>query len=158
MYKNALSAGCINGINGLTIGSAACSEAGVSYSNTNSDLSADSGYHSRLCVDLNHDLDSENCSCSFYETHNIRPLSYRKSTVSTSSNGSNSISISNTSSQNSSTTIPKSHFETILKSILNDYVRVKAENENLRKELEIKNKSISLLKSTMDECKVKFDL
>ena len=37
--------------------------------NGNSDLSADFGYHSRLCVDLNHDIDGEHCSCSVYEVN-----------------------------------------------------------------------------------------
>jgi hypothetical protein len=39
-------------------------------SNTNSDLSTDFGYHSRLCVDINHDLDAENCSCSLFDNNN----------------------------------------------------------------------------------------
>jgi hypothetical protein len=35
------------------------------HSHTNSEISAaDSGYHSRLCVDINHDNDTESCNCS----------------------------------------------------------------------------------------------
>lgn len=37
------------------------------------------------------------------------------------------------------TSISKNQFESILKTILNDYMRIKNENEMLRKQLEIKN-------------------
>ena len=57
--------------------------------------------------------------------------------------------------QASHASIPKAHFESILKFILDDYMRLKNENEMLRTQLNKKDKSIDTLKSTMEECKVK---
>ena len=174
VYKNAISAGCINGLmngsakidgsatSGATISSS--SDSGCSVVNSNiiisSDLSADSGYHSRLCVDQNHD--TENCSCTVFDSNlnKIKQLSLanRKAngkSNSKSSNGTSASSCSNSTSSSSGTTsIPKTHFESILKYILNDYVRLKSENESLKRELEAKNGSLGVLKSTMEECKV----
>ena len=50
-----------------------------------------------------------------------------------------------------STTISRTQFEGILKSILKDYVRIKNENEQLRRELDSKNESIHLLKAAKQE-------
>ena len=176
VYKNAISAGCINGLmngstkidgsatSGATISSS--SDSGCSVVNPNiisSDLSADSGYHSRLCVDQNHD--TENCSCTVFDNNlnKIKQLSLANRTAngksnSKSSNGTSASSCSNsstaTSSSSGTTSIPKTHFESILKYILNDYVRLKSENENLKRELETKNGSLDVFKSTMEECKV----
>lgn len=147
------------------------SSGGVTH--TNSDLSADSGYHSRLCVDLNHDIDGENCSCTFFENNNpnskfnkLKMLKNNSNLNRQTNNGacSNKSSFSSTTSSSSSTTstcgssttgsntpstqttmtnlngasMPRAHFESILKYILNDYVRLKNENDTLRKELDEK--------------------
>lgn len=53
--------------------------------------------------------------------------------------------------------INKNHLENILRFILSDYMKLKTENQSLLKELEIKNKSIDLLRATMDECKDQLD-
>ncbi len=144
------------------------SSGGVTH--TNSDLSADSGYHSRLCVDLNHDIDGENCSCTFFENNNpnskfnkLKMLKNNSNLNRQTNNGcSNKSSFSSTTSSSSTTStcgssiaecntpatttmnnqnppsIPRAHFESILKYILNDYVRLKNENDTLRKELDEK--------------------
>jgi len=53
--------------------------------------------------------------------------------------------------------INKNQLENILRFILSDYMKLKTENQSLLKELEIKNKSIDLLRATMDECKDQLD-
>ena len=53
-----------------TSSNASDTAAGGARSNANSDLSTDFGYHSRLCVDLNHDLDDDNCSCALFDNNN----------------------------------------------------------------------------------------
>lgn len=148
VYKNAISSGCIHSLLSNNIQSNA-SEAGTTNSQTNSDLSADSGYQSRLCVDQNHDIDGENCSCAFFENNKI--LNRKASNASSPDTNSTS---SSSSSSNTTTQISREQFESILKVILGDYMRIKKENGDLKKEIDNKNKSIDLLKKAMDEYKV----
>lgn len=115
-------------------------------SNANSDVSADFGYHSRLCVDLNHDIDGENCSCSCEGNNQSSNTSTggKKGSKAGSSNGANN---NNKDSRRLTTSITKGQFEGILKTILNDYVRIKNENEVLRKVLEARGGSpVDILK------------
>jgi len=111
----------------------------------NSDLSTDFGYHSRLCVDLNHDIDGENCSCSMFDANhsvsnkgkskNIKNLNGRKN--------------SNAPEENKSMSLTKGQFESMLRTILSDYMRIKSENEQLRREIEISNSSLAKIKSSL---------
>lgn len=89
-------------------------------------LSAESG----LCSDLNQDIIDIGSNCS---SSSLEQLNEYKQTNATKMN--------------------KSQMENILRFVLNDYVRLRSENETLHKELEMKNKSIDLLRNTMDECK-----
>jgi hypothetical protein len=191
VYKNAMSAGCINGldaiggynINSLIIGEQQAkmingvgttlstnsngSDGAVSHSHTNSDLSADSGYQSRLCVDLSHDIDGENCSCSFYENNQIiNSLSNSKNRMHIHTHNGLAGLTKKQQQQLHNTQLPMpplstlptrialAHFESIIKNVYNDYLRLKTENENLKKELDDKNKSIDLLKASMNEIRV----
>lgn len=143
------------------------SEACISHSNTNSELSADSGYQSRLCVDLNHDLDGDNCSCVFFENNSdfgklkqLNGMISRKSSSLSKNDeahakavAANAMSNPPTNSSNT-TSISRVQFENILKIILNDYMRLKSDNDGLKKELDNKNKTIDVLKKAIDEFKV----
>ena len=95
-------------------------------------FSTDSG----LCVDLNHDVVDGSSNCSSMSLENLNNEYYKQSTAK----------------------INKTQFEAILRFILNDYMRLKKENESLNKELEMKNKSINILRTTMDECKDQLDV
>jgi len=95
-------------------------------------FSADSGF----CVDLNHDVVDGSSNCSSMSLEHLN----------------------NEYSKQSTAKINKSQLESILRFILNDYMRLKNENEVLNKELEIKNKSIDILRNTMDECKDQLDM
>jgi hypothetical protein len=118
-----------------------------SSSHTNSEESGESGYHSRLCMDFNHDADaSESCSCS--------GASYTEN-----SSHNEMVKIKNllqTPNSNGTTSISKTHFESILKYILTDYVRIKNENENLKREVDGKNETIEQLRKALDDRKVNF--
>ena len=119
------------------------SDAGVSHqSNGNSEESGDSGYQSRLCMDFNHDVDNaETCSCTFESGKSMKQLS-------------DLIHLKRLFANDATPSISKTHFESIIKSILTDYVRVKNENEDLKKNMASKEKTIDYLKKTVDECKV----
>jgi hypothetical protein len=123
---------------------------------TNTDLSADSGYHSRLCVDQNHDTDPENCSCTFIFESGTANKNFNDQRLSENCEALDQDTLlEDVNQQNTSqASMPKAHFESILKFILDDYMRLKNENENLRTQLSKKDKSIDTLKSTMEECKV----
>ena len=101
-------------------------------SNATSDTSADFGYHSRLCVDLNPDLDGENCSCSLEGNANSQAASSAGGKKGAKACGGG---------RRSATSITRGQFEGILKTILGDYVRIKNENEVLRRELEARGGS-----------------
>lgn len=107
----------------------------VPHSHTNSDISADSGYQSRLCVDSNHDTDGESCFCSC-ENH---------------SSGKNG------ECQASQANLAKEQFENFLKCFLTDYIRLKDENCALRSDLESKSKQIEQLQKTIESNKVLYD-
>jgi hypothetical protein len=173
VYKSAVSAGCIHHHHG---GHDKKSESRSSNESvkmkkhhhhhhqngdgvTNTDLSADSGYHSRLCVDQNHDVDPENCSCTFIfeNTSASKSFNHKRPNEKCEVLDQDTLieDIHRRHQQASHASIPKAHFESILKFILDDYMRLKNENEMLRTQLNKKDKSIDTLKSTMEECKVK---
>ncbi len=97
----------------------ACSTNSDSISHTNTDLSGDSGYQSRLCVDLNQEYENETYSCAC----DVNKIYQEKSKT---------ISL-------------KDQVESMLKCLLNDYLRVKDENESLRIEVELRGKTIDTL-------------
>jgi hypothetical protein len=97
----------------------ACSTNSDNISHTNTDLSGDSGYQSRLCVDLNHECDSDTYSCPC----DVNKIYQEKNKI----------------------TSPKEQVESMLKCLLNDYVRVKDENESLKIEVELRGKTIDAL-------------
>lgn len=128
-----------------------CSETGVSASSRKSNNSeeesnsADSGFQSRLCMDFNHDTDDNHCTClPNYE--NLKDLKQLNELIRLRKMSENSQSGKNVAVQ-------KSHFENILKFIVTDYMRVKNENEGLKKELESKVRSIEVLQTRMEEIK-----
>ena len=157
-------------------------EMAKSHNIIHTDMSADSGYHSRLCVDQNHDIDPENCSCTAIrenadsqsnlsqkngkimqrkthsDTNNNLAEQQKEATVAGETDESSDVFIQQQQQNGTSTaaSMPKAHFESILKFILDDYMRIKCENETLRSQLETRNKSIDMLKTTMEECKVQF--
>lgn len=104
----------------------------IRYIAANSDLSSDFGYHSRLCVDINHDIDGDNCACSLSDANHSLLKSGKK-----------------IAGEKDATLISKGQFEGILKTILNDYMRIKGENEQLRRDLEISDSSLAKIKSSL---------
>ena len=119
------------------------------------DLSADSGYHSRLCVDQSHETDPDNCSCSRRHTLDHVDVNHRKSDVACDALEQETLVMEEVSQQLPLASMSKAHFESILKFILDDYMRLKSENEMLRSQMSKKDKSIDMLKLTMEECKVR---
>jgi hypothetical protein len=115
---------------------------------TSESETADSGYHSRLCMDFgpNQDLDNvSEVSCMCYannnNSNNNRQLSELRKFL---RSNKDSTASSSSSSSNTTTSVSKAHFEAILKVILNDYMRIKNENENLKRELDSKNNNTIL--------------
>ncbi len=107
--------------------------------NLNTDLSADSGYQSRLCVNQNHELDGDSCVCTCFSDFN------------------NSKNINNDNSQEepSRATPYKLRLEDLVRYIIKDYVKLKDENTSLKEDLENKQKTIELLQQKVDSIKVK---
>jgi hypothetical protein len=163
MYSNNSSANQVNRESGGGSGSAVkassniCSKLNNKHSNcssshANSEESGESGYHSRLCMDFNHDADaSESCSCSgasYFEStqnNNMSEIVKLKSLLPPPGGSTTTTSIS------------KTHFESILKFILTDYMRIKNENESLKKELDAKDRTIDQLRKAYDERKVRLN-
>ncbi len=109
----------------------------------NTDLSTDFGYHSRLSVDMHQDIDGDICSCSVFDgNHSVNNNNKIKNSKSL--NGRKSIP-----EENKLMSLTKGQFESILRTILSDYMRIKSENEQLRKEIEISNSSLEKIKSSL---------
>ena len=110
--------------------------------NLNTDLSADSGYQSRLCVNQNHELDGDSCACTCF----------------TDFNNNNNKNINNDNSQDESyraASAYKLRLEDLVRYIIKDYVKLKDENTSLKEDIENKQKTIELLQQKVDSIKVK---
>ena len=60
----------------------------------------------------------------------------------------------NTSGGGGTASIPRAHFERMIKFLLKDYIWLKSDNEGHRRELQSRDKTIDVLRKVIDECKV----
>jgi hypothetical protein len=99
-------------------------------------------------MDFNHDADGgcDNCSCagSGYSAVTDGDVTKLKTFLNVPSSGAGS----------AAGPVSKSHFESILKFILTDYMRLKNENESLKSEVDGKNRTIDELRKSLDAQKV----
>lgn len=103
---------------------------------TTTNRSGDSGYQSKSCC-IYADLDQSVTQCSNCTDKHVE--------IRSKVNVNENVQV-----------VPRTSFETMLKTILNDYTKTKRENMELRKSIENKDKSIELLKKALDEYKVSF--
>ena len=122
---------------GSSISSGSNNDTNVKNLNLNTDLSGDSGYQSRLCVNQNHELDGESCVCTCCSEYSNK-----------NSNEEDILSCSKTSSY-------KLRLEDLVRYIIKDYVKLKEENSCLKEDLENKQKTIDSLQQKFDSIKVK---
>lgn len=123
----------------------------------------DSAYQSRVGVDMNI-MDGEECSCVFVSGDMSRKstgcvsCSGGYKSVSRKSSGISRVAtIDEGKSLNTGTaSIPRAQFENMIKFLLNDYIRVKNDNEGLKRELQTKDNTIDVLRKAIDECRVIF--
>lgn len=121
----------------------------------------DSAYQSRVGVDMNI-MDGEECSCVFVggdmsrkSTGCVSCAGGYKSVSRKSSGISRVATIDEGKSLNTGTaSIPRAQFENMIKFLLNDYIRVKNDNEGLKRELQTKDNTIDVLRKAIDECRV----
>ena len=118
--------------------SSAGSNIDTNATNLNTDLCGDSGYQSRLCVNLNHELDGENCvcTCCLDNKQNISPENNIQDELSTSK-------------------AYKLQLESLVRYIIKDYVKIKEENASLKEDLDSKRKTIELLQEKVELIKVR---
>lgn len=129
------------------------------------ETAVDSAYHSRVAVDnvcsCEPAAKSSSSSCvaccgGGNATTTSKSVSRKSSGISRVGAIDESSSIPNGTTTTAS--IPRAHFESMIKFLLNDYIRVKNDNDVLKRELVSRDKTIDVLRKAIDECQVRINL